>query len=187
MLRTPCSTLRCFAGFLSFLLLISTSPAHATDPEELCNEHDILVSQLTGKPHYERRALLLADELPSQRHRLELFMNAGEGGRHTYSLLRTRRGGNETCIVTAGLIAGRTMDKHGHPHITLNDENDPEMFEFIGCDGRYVILRSGIDVSTEIDICKNVETLAQTPRVVVSFGRIALDRRSEIPWPDKKQ
>lgn len=171
----------------TLLLFAGSQSARATDPEEWCNEHDTLVAQLTGKPHYERRALLLADELPSQHHRLELFMNAGEGGRHTYSLLRTRRGGNETCIVTAGLIEGRTMDKHGHPHITLNDENDPEMFEFVGCDGRYVILRSGVDVGSEIDVCKSMETLAQTPRVVVSFGKIAQDRRSEIPWPDKKQ
>lgn len=163
------------------------SDAHATDPEELCNDHDTLVSQLTGKPHFERQALLLKDELPSQRHRLELFMNAGEGGRHTYSLLRTRRGHTEACIVTAGLIAGRTQDKFGHPHMMLNDENDPETFEFVGCDGRYVILRSGIDVGPEIDICKNMETLARTPRVVVSFGQIAQDHRSEIPWPDKKR
>jgi len=157
--------------------------AHATDPEELCEDHDKLVAQLTGKPHFERQALLLADELPSQRHRLELFMNAGEGGRHTYSLLRTRRGGNEACLVTAGLIAGRSKDTHGHPHMTLSDENDPEMFEFVGCGGKYVILRSDVEVGPEIDVCESMKTLALTPRVVVSFGTIASDKRPNIPWP----
>lgn len=167
----------------AIVVLAAGSVAHATDPEELCTDHDKLVEQLTGKPHFERQALLLADELPSQRHRLELFMNAGEGGRHTYSLLRTRRGGDESCIVTAGLVAGRTKDKHGHPHMTLNDENDPEKFEFVGCDGRYVILRTEVEIGPEIDVCKNMKTLARTPRVVVSFGKIASDNRSGIPWP----
>lgn len=171
--------------FLVAIVLFAGTSAHATDPEELCEQHDKLVAHLTGKPHFERQALLLADELPSQRHRLELFMNAGEGGRHTYSLLRTRRGGNETCLVTAGLVAGRSRDSYGHPHISLRDENDPEMFEFVGCDGKYVILRSDVEIGPEIDVCASMQTLAKTPRVVVSFGTIANDNRSGIPWPKK--
>lgn len=185
MLRTPCSTVTHSVGLLAFALLVPASPAQATDPEEFCNEHDTLVSQLTGKPHYERQALLLADELPSQRHRLELFMNAGEGGRHTYSLLRTRRGGSRACIVSAGLVTKHTRDRHGHNHLTLADENDPYSFEFVSCDEQYVIYRKSAvtQIEPSVDVCANVEALTLSPRLVVSHGRITKDNRAEIPWP----
>lgn len=185
MLRAPCSTLTSSVVFLAFALLASANPAHATDPEEFCNEHDALVSQLMGKPHYERQALLLADELPSQRHRLELFMNAGEGGRHTYSLLRTRRGGSKACIVSAGLVEKHDRDRYGHNHLTLNDENDPDSFEFVVCDGQYVIYRKTADtkIAPSVDVCANVKALTLSPRLVVSYGTIAEDHRADIPWP----
>lgn len=171
----------------AFLLgaAVTSHPASATDPEEICIEHDALISQLTGKPHFERQALLLMDEIPSQRHRIELFMNSGEGGRHSYSLVRTRRGGSEACIVSAGLVEGRDTDTFGHPHLTLKDENDPETFDFVGCDGRYVMFRTTAltEVGESVDVCENVKALALTPRLVVSYGQIAEDHRAEIPWP----
>lgn len=167
----------------------SIRQAHATDPEEYCGEHDALVSLLIGKPHFERRALLLKDELPSQRHKFELFMSTGESGLHTYSLVRTRRGGSEACIVTTGVIKTPDKDRFGHPHLTLVDENDPDIFEYIGCDGRYVILRksTGLAVGAGVDICASVRTLAHTPRLVVSYGTVTQDNRSEIPWPQKSR
>jgi len=185
MLRTPCPIPVRYAGLLALTLLTTSSAVQATDPEEFCNEHDALVSQLTGKPHYERQALLLADELPSQRHRLELFMNAGEGGRHSYSLLRTRRGGSKACIVSAGLVEKRDRDRYGHNHLTLNDENDPDSFEFVACDGQYVIYRKTADtkIGPSVDVCTNVKDLTLSPRLVVSYGTIAEDNRADIPWP----
>lgn len=182
-----CGTL--VSGFVFAAVFLLCSPntrlAHATDPEDLCNSHDTLVGQLTGKPHYERQALVLKDEIPSQRHDLELFMNAGEGGRHSYSLIRTRRNAEETCIVSAGLVGDRSKDRQGHPQMLLRDENDPDVFRFTTCNGYYVMTRTGpnVTVGPDVDVCAEVKALSHTPRLVVSYGRIVTDNRDHIPWP----
>jgi hypothetical protein len=185
-LRYRTRLLRILFAVTVLLCLLNTRLALATDPEELCNAHDTLVEQLSGKPHYERQALILKDEIPSQRHDLELFMNAGEGGRHSYSLIRTRRNAERTCIVSAGLIGDPSKDRQGHPQMLLRDENDPEIFRFTTCNGLYVLTRTGpnVKVGPDVDVCANVKALSHTPRLVVSYGRIVTDNRDQIPWPE---
>ena len=160
-------------------VLIAGPEASATDPEAICEPPDVLASMLTGKPHFERQALVLQDEMPGQGHRLELFMNSGEGGRHSYTLLRVRRGEKVACILTAGIVAGRKTDAEGYSHITLNDENDADTFELVDCPSHYVITRS---VSKE-NVCEDTGKRAALGRFIASYGQILKDNRTAIPWP----
>jgi len=159
--------------------MLTAPQAAATDPEAICDNRDVLVSMLVGKPHFERQALVLKDEMPLQGHRLELFMNSGEGGRHSYSLIRVRGGEEIACILTAGLVAGKTKDAQGQAHITLNDENDADIFEIVICPSHYVITRAA---STD-NVCENTEKRAEAGRLIASYGRIITDNRAAIPWP----
>lgn len=173
----------CVAVALSLALApaaqFGTTPAKATNPYEVCDGYEALARKLTGKPHYESQALVLQDEMPGQGHRLELFMNSGEGGRHSYTLLRIRREQTKVCIVTAGLVAGKSRDANGYDHLMLEDEMDPVVFDAVTCKGRYVITRE----PAEQDVCLLAITALADKHVVVSFGQILEDRRAEIPWP----
>ena len=72
-------------------------------------------------------------------------------------------------------------------HLTLKDENDPEVFELVGCKNRYVIVRTTgrATVDSEVDICANMVALSNTPRLIVSYGTITQDNRDQIPWPQR--
>lgn len=160
------------AGLASFALL-SGGAAKATDPNRHCNFHDLLLEDLRGPPHFERRVLILRDKMPDQGHRFALFMNKGERGRHSYTLLRTRRGKKTTCIVSAGLIGETSVDEDGHKNVELIDENDPETFTLTTRDNSYEIIRSFEEEWISDIMLEWFGT--RTP--VVSYGRIMEDHR----------
>jgi len=164
---------------LAATTMLAAPRALATNPEAICQNRDVLASTLVGKPHFEKQALVLKDEMPLQGHQLELFMNSGEGGRHTYTLLRVRRGEKIACILTAGLVAGKSTDTHGQAHLMLEDENDPDTFEVVICSAHYVITRAVI----ADNVCEDTGKRAAAGRLIASYGRITADNRATIPWP----
>lgn len=179
MSMSPFYFCRAFVHLFAFLVAVSAPEAWATHSQANCDQRDKLLSLLSGRPHYEQQALVMMDELPGQGHRLELFMNSGEGGRHSYTLLRIRRGGNQACIVSAGVIASKSQDKRGRSHLNLNDENDPDVFDIVTCHRHYIITRAFVDK----DVCDLKERLYGTSSFIVSYGRIHEDHRTLIPWP----
>jgi hypothetical protein len=163
----------------ALLMAIAMPSAWAIHPSEHCDLRDKLVGLFTGKPHYERQAMVMIDELPGEGHHLELFMNSGEGRRHSYTLIRIRRGGNIACIISAGLVGSRSQDQRGRSHLNLNDENDPEVIEIVTCHKHYVMTRTIV----EEDVCTLMVGLSSATRFIVSYGRILEDYRASIPWP----
>ncbi len=161
------------------LMAIDVPEVLATDPSANCDKREKLVAQLSDRPHFEREALVLLDGVPGQGHRIELFLNSGEGGRHSYTMLRTLRGAHQTCIVSAGAIGSSSTDKRARSHLILKDENDNEVFDIITCEGRYVITREFVDE----DVCALMEQLFHETKFVVSYGRVLKDNRASIPWP----
>lgn len=170
--------LSAFFAAATALTVLSAVPARATDPRWTCGTHDGLAATLTGKPHYERQVLVMQDAMPGQGHRFELFLNDGGTDRHSYTLLRTRKGTGRTCIVSAGLANGNRTDERHRAHIQLTDENDPDIYTIIICEKVYVITRF---VSDE-RMCDSVHAVYGTKDKVSSYGRILEDHRDVIPW-----
>lgn len=173
--------LRTLAAWSISLFAISGSTGLATDPERHCAPRDRLVPLLTGKPHNEKQALVLKDQMPSQGHLFELFLNRGEGGRHSFTLIRTRRGAKITCIVSAGLVDRPYTDERDRAHLVLKDEGHPEALDIITCEGLYVITKK----FEEKKICKYLMELYGADSVVVSYGRIVIDRREYVRQKDQ--
>jgi len=73
----------------SLFMVVFAPDVSATDPSAVCDKREKLIAKLSDRPHFEREALVLLDGVPGQGHRIELFMNSGEGGRHSYTMLRT--------------------------------------------------------------------------------------------------
>lgn len=179
MSSSPLFFWQAFVHFFAFLVAVSTPEAWATNPRANCDQQDKLIALLSGRPHYERSALVVIDELPGQGHRLELFMNSGEGGHHSYTQLRIHRGGDLACIVSAGVVVRKLQDKQGRSHLILNDENDPDVFDIVTRHGYYVMTRAFVDE----DVRAPMELLYGTSSFIVSYGRIVEDHRASIPWP----
>jgi hypothetical protein len=171
---------RILAICVSLCLLAVGVDAYATDVEKHCDQRSRLVELLIKPPHYEQQALVLQDKMPGQGHRLELFMNSGENGRHSYTMIRTRRNSNRTCIVSAGLVKERHIDRGGREHLKLADENDPDSYEVITCHSYYVITRTFL----EEDICDKMIELYGVSSPVASYGDVLEDKRKMIPWPE---
>lgn len=170
---TRLATLAILMAALAILPILRASPALATHPEHHCASYDRLVASLTGKPHYERRGLVLKDEMSGQGGQFELFANSGEGGRNSYTLIRTRPGSRLTCIVTAGLVGASYIDNFGRTHLLLRDENDPDTFDVITYEHLYVITRTFEDP----DIAAYLLDRYEIEALIVSYGKILDDRR----------
>jgi hypothetical protein len=154
--------------------MFSAMETRATDPIIHCAPRDEFVPLLTGPPHREQQTLVLQDQMPEQGHRFELFMNMVKGEHHSYTLLRTRTGGNRACIVTAGLVGRSKTDERGRDWIELFDENHPDTFNVITCEGLYVITRK----FEEEELCNYLRRFYGSDTMTVSYGRIVKDLRA---------
>ncbi len=160
-------------GLLAVSLLYALD-GHATHPRKHCDVRDRLVGLFTAHPHHERLALVLRDEKSGQGHRLELFMNNGEGGRHSYTLIRIRQNEDKACIVSAGLVGADYGDRSGCEYLELFDENDPDIYDLVTCYSYFMVVRT----FPEQELRDRLLELFGYTALIASFGPIAEDNRA---------
>lgn len=168
-----------FTMYLMIGMLLLPLDGNASHPGKHCDSHDRLVALLVGYPHYERQALVLRDELPSQGHLLELFMNSGEHSRHSYTLIRTREHDGKACIVSAGLVHDKKIDNRDCENLSLADENHPDIYNVMICQSVCNITRTFI----EGDVSEKMFELYGSKSLVAAYGQILENNLMSISWP----